>query len=268
MHPDRIVIGSFDPADGDTVERLHEGIDAPFVRSDVASAEMIKLAANAALVTRISFINEIANVCEATGPTSSQSPRESGSITGSVPRSCGRASASAARASRRTRCALKQLAANSGVQLPAPERGDRGQRAPEAPGGRQARTAARLTSRKEDRASRARVQARHGRPARGAEPRPRGSSAGRGRRGHRMGSGRRRCRSARRRRDRGSALDALAGADAAPIVTEWPELRELDSGRAGARMRNRLVIDGRNLLDPVAPARDRLRIRGHRTRRP
>ena len=37
------------------------------MRADVASAEMIKLAANAALVTRISFINEIANVCEATG---------------------------------------------------------------------------------------------------------------------------------------------------------------------------------------------------------
>ena len=67
MHPDRIVIGAFDEGDGDVVERLHKGIDAPVLRADVASAEMIKLAANAALVTRISFINEIANVCEATG---------------------------------------------------------------------------------------------------------------------------------------------------------------------------------------------------------
>ena len=65
--PDRIVIGAFDAADGDAVEELHRGIDGPVVRSDVASAEMIKLAANAALMTRISFINEIANVCEATG---------------------------------------------------------------------------------------------------------------------------------------------------------------------------------------------------------
>src|SRR5215208_4599805 len=48
MHPDRVVIGAFDDADDDT-------------------AEMIKLAANAFLMTRISFINEIANVCEATG---------------------------------------------------------------------------------------------------------------------------------------------------------------------------------------------------------
>jgi UDPglucose 6-dehydrogenase len=67
MYPDRIVIGAFEDADADVVEALHAGIDAPVVRSDVPSAEMIKLAANAALVTRISFINEIANVCEATG---------------------------------------------------------------------------------------------------------------------------------------------------------------------------------------------------------
>ena len=67
MEPDRIVVGAFDDADGDAVAALHAGIDAPVVRADVASAEMIKLAANAALMTRISFINEIANVCEATG---------------------------------------------------------------------------------------------------------------------------------------------------------------------------------------------------------
>ena len=67
MEPDRIVIGAFDEDAGDAIAALHAGIDAPIVRSDVASAEMIKLAANAALMTRISFINEIANVCEATG---------------------------------------------------------------------------------------------------------------------------------------------------------------------------------------------------------
>ncbi len=51
MHPDRIVIGSFAPEDGDAVERLHEGIDGPIVRTDVASAEMVKLASNAFLMT-------------------------------------------------------------------------------------------------------------------------------------------------------------------------------------------------------------------------
>ena len=67
LHPDRIVVGAFRDEDGDAVAALHAGIDGPVVRCDVASAEMIKLAANAALMTRISFINEIANVCEATG---------------------------------------------------------------------------------------------------------------------------------------------------------------------------------------------------------
>ena len=38
------------------------------------------------------------------------------------------------------------------------------------------------------------------------------------------------------------------------IVTEWPELRELDWAEAGERMRNRLLVDGRNMLDPDALA--------------
>jgi UDPglucose 6-dehydrogenase len=67
MQPDRIVIGSFQEADGDAVAGLYEPIEAPLVRADVASAEMVKLASNAFLATKISFINEIANVCEETG---------------------------------------------------------------------------------------------------------------------------------------------------------------------------------------------------------
>ena len=67
MHPDRIAIGAFEEEDGDAVAGLYASLEAPIVRSDVNSAEMIKLAANAALMTRISFINEIANVCEAVG---------------------------------------------------------------------------------------------------------------------------------------------------------------------------------------------------------
>src|SRR5580765_4687845 len=67
MHPDRVVVGAFDGADGDAVAALYEPLGGAIVRCDVNSAEMIKLAANAFLMTRISFINEIANVCEATG---------------------------------------------------------------------------------------------------------------------------------------------------------------------------------------------------------
>jgi UDPglucose 6-dehydrogenase len=67
LRPDRIVVGAFEEADSVAVEELHAGLNAPVVRTDVASAEMIKLASNAFLGTRISFINEIANVCELVG---------------------------------------------------------------------------------------------------------------------------------------------------------------------------------------------------------
>ncbi|MDH3226590.1 MAG: UDP-glucose/GDP-mannose dehydrogenase family protein [Thermoleophilia bacterium] len=67
MNPDRIVIGEFDRATGDRVAALYDAIDAPIVRTSIPSAEMIKYASNAFLATKISFINEIANVCEEVG---------------------------------------------------------------------------------------------------------------------------------------------------------------------------------------------------------
>ena len=67
MHPDRVVVGAFDSADAERVAALYDGIETDMVTTDVASAEMIKLASNAFLTTRISFINEIANVCELVG---------------------------------------------------------------------------------------------------------------------------------------------------------------------------------------------------------
>jgi UDPglucose 6-dehydrogenase len=67
MGPDRIVVGAFDESDGDRVVALHGAVDTVFVRTDVPSAELVKLAANAFLSTRISFINEIANVCDLVG---------------------------------------------------------------------------------------------------------------------------------------------------------------------------------------------------------
>jgi UDPglucose 6-dehydrogenase len=67
MDPDRVVVGDNGDWAGDAVVELYSPLNAPLVRTDVASAEMIKLAANAFLATKISFINEIANVCEETG---------------------------------------------------------------------------------------------------------------------------------------------------------------------------------------------------------
>ncbi|HEX4467638.1 MAG TPA: UDP-glucose/GDP-mannose dehydrogenase family protein [Solirubrobacteraceae bacterium] len=67
MHPDRVVIGDVGDWAGDAVVELYAPLKAELVRTDIASAEMVKLASNAFLATKISFINEIANVCEETG---------------------------------------------------------------------------------------------------------------------------------------------------------------------------------------------------------
>src|SRR5215204_7016841 len=69
MNPDRVVVGTSPESleFGDRVAALYEPLGAPIVRTDVASSEMIKLASNAFLATKISFINEIANVSEELG---------------------------------------------------------------------------------------------------------------------------------------------------------------------------------------------------------
>ncbi|HNC05618.1 MAG TPA: UDP-glucose/GDP-mannose dehydrogenase family protein, partial [Solirubrobacterales bacterium] len=69
MHPDRVVVGSEpeDSAAAEEVADLYRPLGGEFVMTDTSSAEMIKLASNAYLATRISFINEIANVCEEVG---------------------------------------------------------------------------------------------------------------------------------------------------------------------------------------------------------
>ena len=80
MHPDRVVIGA-DPGDedaADAVAALYEPLGGDLVRTDVASAEMIKLASNAFLATKISFVNEIANVCEEVGADVSEVARGMG----------------------------------------------------------------------------------------------------------------------------------------------------------------------------------------------
>jgi len=67
LQPQRIVIGCDDATVAVRVSELYRGVPAPIVVTDAASAEMIKQASNAYLATKISFINAIANVCEAVG---------------------------------------------------------------------------------------------------------------------------------------------------------------------------------------------------------
>jgi UDPglucose 6-dehydrogenase len=64
MRPDRIVIGSNDAKAGDFFEAIYDGLKAPRIRSGLTAAEMIKYASNAFLATKISFSNEIGNICK------------------------------------------------------------------------------------------------------------------------------------------------------------------------------------------------------------
>ena len=234
----------------DRVAALYAPLDAPMVRTDVASAEMIKLASNAFLATKISFINEIANVSEELGADVDEVARGMGlddADRAAVPEGGPRLrwllfpercfSAQAARRQHR-------------LPLPAPHRRHRGQRAPEAAHDREAAEAPRLARGQGDRAARRGLQAEHRRHPRGHEPRARRPAAGRGR-------ARARLRPGRERPARGllggarvceSALDALDGADAVVLVTEWPEFRELDW--AGARKRDAPAARGRRAQLP------------------
>jgi len=64
LHPDRIVIGSSDPRAGDRVAEVYTNLRVPVLRTDLTAAEMIKYTSNAFLATKISFSNEIGNICK------------------------------------------------------------------------------------------------------------------------------------------------------------------------------------------------------------
>jgi UDPglucose 6-dehydrogenase len=67
LAPDRIVIGAYDPADAEAVAALYSGIETRVVATDPTSAEMIKYASNSYLAARLTFVNTLANLCEAVG---------------------------------------------------------------------------------------------------------------------------------------------------------------------------------------------------------
>ncbi|MFC2058765.1 UDP-glucose dehydrogenase family protein [Chloroflexota bacterium] len=64
MNPARIIVGEYDKRSGDTLINLYNSFSAPILRTNIKTAEMIKLASNAFLATKISFINEVGNICK------------------------------------------------------------------------------------------------------------------------------------------------------------------------------------------------------------
>jgi UDPglucose 6-dehydrogenase len=67
LNPDRIVVGGYDKKSIDTVMKLYEDFSCPKVETDLRTAEMVKYTANCLLATKITFANEIANICELFG---------------------------------------------------------------------------------------------------------------------------------------------------------------------------------------------------------
>src|SRR5438874_4690463 len=252
MNPDRIVIGAFADEDGASVEALYGGIETPIVRTDVASAEMIKLAANAFLMTRISFINEIANVCEAVGADVTEVARGVGLDHRLGPHFLRAGIGYGGSCFPKDSLALKQLASNSGYhfqllsavievnelqkrrvigKLKRHLGSLRGKKVallglafkPDTDDMREAPSivlASRLLA--------------EGAEVRGWDPVADGSALPRG------------------VELAPSVLDAVAGVDAAVIVTEWAELRELAREEVREAMANALIVDGPHLLGPAA----------------
>jgi UDPglucose 6-dehydrogenase len=251
MQPDRIVIGADEPGDGEAVAALHEGIDAPIVMTDVASAEMVKLAANAFLMTRISFINEIANVCEAVGADVTEVARGVGLDRRLGPHFLRAGIGYGGSCFPKDSLALKQLASNSGYHFQllaavievnelqkrrvigklAKHLGSlRGKKVALLglafkPGTDDMREAPSLVLASRLLAEGATVSAWDP-VADGSELLPQVEHCP-------------------------SYEEALRGADAGVIVTEWPELKQLTRPEVRAAMRNPLIVDGRNLLVPA-----------------
>ncbi len=167
LHPDRVVVGDAGGWGGDAVVELYAPLDAPLVRTDVASAEMVKLASNAFLATKISFINEIANVCEETGADVVEVARGMGLDDRIGPKflqaGIGFGGSCFPEGRRRAQAARRQLR----LSLPAADGRDRGQRAAEAPGDRQAAQAPRRACGQARGVARPRVQAEYRRYAGG-----------------------------------------------------------------------------------------------------
>jgi UDPglucose 6-dehydrogenase len=254
QHPDRVVVGDNGDWAGEAVVELYAPLNAALVRTDIASAEMIKLAANAFLATKISFINEIANVCEETGADVIEVARGVGLDDRIGPKFLQAGIGYGGSCFSKDVSALKLLAANSGYHF-------------------QLLNAVTEVNELQKRRVVSKLQRHVGSLAGkrigllGLAFKPetddmRGASslvlAARLLAEGAVVSAYDPVAEAEARKlmpellYSDSALAAVEEADAVVLVTEWKELRELDWSEVARRMRGDLLIDGRNALDPQA----------------
>jgi UDPglucose 6-dehydrogenase len=256
MRPDRVVIGA-EPEDGwaaDAVEELYRPLGGELVRTDVASAEMIKLASNAFLATKISFINEIANVCEEVGADVVEVARGMGLDQRIGPSFLRAGIGWGGSCFPKDTIALKQLAGNSGyhfqlltsvIEVNELQKrrviGKLTKHLGSLVGKRIALLGLAFKPDTDDmrEASSLVLAARlQGEGAHVTAYDPVAEE-----RARELLPSVQLC---------GSAESALEGADAGILVTEWPQFRELDWGEVAKAMANPLIVDGRNFLDPAS----------------
>jgi len=256
MHPDRVVVGA-DAGDEEAaagVVELYRPLGGEILQTDVASAEMIKLASNAFLATKISFVNEIANVCE-----------EVGADVGEVARGMGldqRIGSAFLRAGigyggscfPKDVSALKMLAGNSGyhfqllnavIEVNELQKrrvvGKLEKHLGSLLGKRIALLGLAFKPQTDDMREASSLVLAARLQGEGAEVVAYDPVAAE-RAGQLLDSV----------EMAASATAALEGADAAVLVTEWPEFADLEWSEAAARMARPLLVDGRNFLDGAA----------------
>jgi UDPglucose 6-dehydrogenase len=257
MHPDRVVVGAEagDEVGAEAVATLYRPLGGDIVRTDIASAEMIKLASNAFLATKISFVNEIANVCEEVGADVSEVARGMGLDERIGPSFLRAGIGYGGSCFPKDVSALKMLAGNTGYHFQLLNA------VIEVNELQKRRVVQKLLGRLDSLVGRrvallglafkpdtddmreasslvlaARLQ---GEGAEVVAYDPVAAEAA----GELLDSAVELA---------GSALEALDGADAAVLVTEWKEFAALDWAEAARRMARPLLIDGRNFLDPEA----------------
>jgi UDPglucose 6-dehydrogenase len=254
LQPDRVVIGDDGDWAGDAVQELYAPLDAPLVRTDIRSAEMVKLASNAFLATKISFINEIANVCEETGADVIEVARGMGLDDRIGAKFLQAGIGFGGSCFPKDVQALKQLAGNTGYHF-------------------QLLTAVIEVNELQKRRVMNKLQKHLGslvdkdvallglafkpntddmREASSLVLSARLNAAGANVRVYDPVA-----EDEARKLIRGvqfcpTAMDAIEGADAVVLVTEWPEFAELDLADVAGRMRGTLLVDGRNFLDVEA----------------
>jgi UDPglucose 6-dehydrogenase len=257
MHPDRVVIGVGEHSDdyGDRVQALYEPLGPEVVRTDVASAEMIKLASNAFLATKISFINEIANVSEEVGADVIEVARGMGLDDRIGKKFLNAGIGWGGSCFPKDVQALKQLAGNTGYhfqlltavievnELQKRRTIHKLQKHLGSLVGKRIALLGVAFKPNTDDTREATSLVLSGRlQGEGAEVRAYDPVAD-AKSNSMLGAA----------RVAPTALDALDGAHAAVLVTEWPEFRELDwAGDVRSRMTVPLVVDGRNFLDREA----------------